>query len=65
MKTPPSKVLVNGTKRKSASTPSEEKQMDEVLNNQIVDFHTYLPRKKNKLNIEHNRQKCFSDRRRL
>ena len=44
------------------TTPSEEKQKDEVLNNQVVDFHSYSAKeKKDNLNIENNKRKCSSD----
>ena len=38
-------VFVNESKTNSAATPSEEKQKDEVLNNQVVDFHSYSAKK--------------------
>ena len=37
---PPSRALVNESETNSATTPSEEKQKDEGLNNQVVDFHS-------------------------
>ena len=40
VETPPSRVLINESKTNSVATPSEEKQKDEVLNNQVVDFHS-------------------------
>ena len=66
VETPPSRVLVNESETNSAATPSEEKQKYEVLNNQVVDFHTYSAKeKKDNLNIENNKRKCSSDRRML
>ena len=66
VETPPSRVLVNESETNSAATPSEEKQKDEVLNDQVVDFHTYSAKeKKDKLNIANNKRKCSSDRRML
>ena len=63
---PPSGVLIDESKTNSAATPSEEKQKDEVLNNQVVDFHSYSAKeKKDKLNIENNKRKCSSDGRML
>ena len=46
VKTPPSRLLVNESKTNSAATQSEEKQKDEVLNNQVVDFHSYSAKQK-------------------
>ena len=42
-------------------------QKDEVLNNQVVDFHSYSAKEKKKdnLNIENNKRKCYSDGRML
>ena len=63
---PPSGVSIDESKTNSADTPSEEKQKDEVLNNQVVDFHSYSAKeKKDKLNIENNKRKCSSDGRML
>ena len=50
----------------SAATRSEKKQKDEVLNNQVVDFHSHSAKeRKDKLNIENNKQKCSADGRML
>ena len=58
--------MIDESKTNSAATPSEEKQKDEVLNNQVVDFHSYSAKeKKDKLNIENNKRKCSSDGRML
>ena len=66
VETPPSRVLINESKTNSVATPSEEKQKDEVLNNQVVDFHSYSAKeKKDNLNIENNKRKCSSDGRML
>ena len=46
VETPQSRVLINESKTNSAATPSEEKQKDEVLNNQVVDFHSYSEKEK-------------------
>ena len=46
VETPSSRVLVNESKTNSVATPSEEKQKDEVLNNQVVDFHSYSAEEK-------------------
>ena len=43
---PPSRILDDESKTNSAATPSEEKQKDEVLNNQVVDFHSYSAKEK-------------------
>ena len=43
---PPSGVSIDESKTNSAATPSEEKQKDEVLNNQVVDFHSYSAKEK-------------------
>ena len=64
--TPLSRVLVIESKTNSVATPSEDKQKDEVLNNQVVDFHSYSAKeKKDKLNIENNKRKYSSDGRML
>ena len=66
VETPPSRVLINESKTNSVATPSKEKQKDEVLNNQVVDFHSYYAKeKKDNLNIENNKRKCSSDGRML
>ena len=66
VETPPSRVLVSESETDNAATPSEEKQKDEVLNNQVVDFHSYSSKeKKDNLNIENNKRKSSSDRRML
>ena len=66
VETPPSRVLIDESKTNSAATPSEEEQKDEVLNNQVVDFHSYSAKeKKDNLNIENNKRKCSPDGRML
>ena len=58
--------MIDESKTNNAATPSEEKQKDEVLNNQVVDFHSYSAKeKKDNLNIENNKRKCSSDGRML
>ena len=53
MSKPPSRILVTESKTNSTATPSKEKQKDEFLNNQVVDFQSYSAKdKKNDLNIE-------------
>ena len=49
VETPPSRVLINESKTNGAATPSEEKQKDEVLNNQVVDFILTLQKKKRQI----------------
>ena len=46
VETPPSRVLINDSKANNVATPSEEKEKDEVLNNQVVDFHSYSAKEK-------------------
>ena len=66
VETSPSRVLINESKTNSAAIPKEEKQKDEVLNNQVVDFHSYSAKeKKDNLNIENIKGKCYSDGRML
>ena len=66
MSKPPSRILVNESKTNSTATPSEEKQKDEFLNNQVVDFQSYSAKdKKNDLNIENQPRKCSSEGRML
>ena len=43
---PPSGVSIDESKTNSAATPNEETQKDEVLNNQVVDFHSYSAKEK-------------------
>ena len=62
VETPPSRILINESKTNSAATPREEKQKDEDLNNQVVDFHSYSAKeKKDNLNIENNKRKYSPD----
>ena len=46
VETPPSRVLIDESKTNSAATASKEKQKDEVLSNQVVDFHSYSAKEK-------------------
>ena len=46
VETPPSRFLIIESKTNSAANPSKEKQKDEVLNNQVVDFHSYSAKEK-------------------
>ena len=58
--------MVDESKTNSAATASKEKQKDEVLKNQVVDFHSYSAKeKKDYLKTETNKPKCSSDRRML